>query len=79
MKYEEIQEVIVYEEANRLIAAIYPTDAYLANQEYFDMLIEQYNRGKAKHHQIAMAKLRTCEFKKNHNGKILRNQVREEV
>ncbi len=79
LKYEEIQEVIVYEEANRLIAAIYPTDAYLANQEYFDMLIEQYNRGKAKHHQIAMAKLRTCEFKKNHNGKILRNQVREEV
>ncbi len=78
MKNAGIQEVIVCEEANRLIAYIYPTEEYLGNQEYFDNLIYNYNKKRAKNHQIALVKLRTNEFIKNHNGKILRNMIREE-
>ncbi len=78
MKYDGIQEVIVCEEANKLIAYIYPTDEYIANQAYFNNMIYNYNRNKPKNHQIAMVKLRTNEFIKNHNGKILRDKIREE-
>ena len=56
---------------------IYPTDDYLADQEYFDNLIYDYNRNKPKNHQIAFVELRTKEFKKNGNGKILRDKIRE--
>ena len=78
LKNEGIAEVVVYEDANKLIAYIYPEDEYIANQEYFDNLIYNYNKDKPKNHQIAMVKLRTKEFVKNNNGKILRNKVREE-
>ena len=78
MNYKEIDEVVVYEEDNKLVASIYPTEEYLANQEYFDNIIYNYNKNKPKNHQISMVRLRTQEFIKNHNGKILRNKVREE-
>lgn len=72
-----IAEVIVYEDSNHLVASIYPTEDYLNNQEYFDHLIYKYNQNKPKNHQIAFVKLRTKEFIKNNNGKILRNKVEE--
>ncbi len=78
MKNAGVSEVVVYEEANKLIASIYPTQDYLANQEYFDELIYKYNQNKPRNHQITMVKLRTNEFIKNHNGKILRDKVRED-
>ena len=77
LKDKSIREVVIYEESNRLIAYIYPTDDYLADQEYFDNLIYDYNRNKPKNHQIAFVELRTKEFKKNGNGKILRDKIRE--
>ena len=79
LKYKEIEEVIVYEDDNRLVACIYPSEEYISNQEYFDNLIYNYNKDKPKNHQIAMVKLRTNEFIKNHNGKILRDKIREEI
>ena len=77
MKDKGIAEVIVYEDSNKLVASIYPTEEYLGNQEYFDNLIYKYNKDKPKNHQIAFVKLRTEEFPKNNNRKILRNKVRE--
>ncbi len=71
-------EVIVYEEDNKLVTSIYPNEEYLGDQEYFDNLIYNYNKDKPKNHQIAWVKLRTTEFIKNNNGKILRNKVGEE-
>jgi len=79
LKDKAINEVVVCEESNKLIAYIYPTDDYLGDQEYFDNLIYNYNKNRPKNHQIALAKLRTEEFIKNNNGKILRDKVREEV
>ncbi len=78
LKDKGIMEVIVYEEGNKLVASIYPTEEYLGNQEYFDSLIYKYNHNKPKNHQIAFVKLRVKEFPKNNNKKILRNKVREE-
>ena len=79
LKDQAVQEIVVYEDSNKLIACIYPTEDYLANQEYFDDLLYKYNKDKPKNHQVALVKLRTSEFIKNNNGKILRNKVREEV
>ncbi len=79
LKDKAVNEVVVCEESNKLIAYIYPTDDYLGDQEYFDNLIYNYNKNRPKNHQIALAKLRTEEFIKNNNGKILRDKVREEV
>ena len=78
LKDKGIMEVIVYEEGNKLVASIYPSEEYLGNQEYFDNLIYKYNRNKPKNHQIAFVKLRMEEFPKNNNKKILRSKVREE-
>lgn len=77
-KDKGISEVVVTEEANKLIAYIYPEDEYLGEENYFDNLIYNYNKNKPKSQQLAMVKLRTSEFIKNNNGKILRNKIREE-
>lgn len=75
---KNIREVVVYEQDNKIIASIYPTDDYIGNQKYFNSLIYKYNRSVPKNHQIAMVRLRTTEFKKNNNKKILRSKVLEE-
>lgn len=75
---KNIREVVVYEQDNKIIASIYPTDDYIGNQKYFNSLIYKYNRSVPKNHQIAMVRLRTTEFKKNSNKKILRSKVLEE-
>ena len=76
-KDEAVNEVIVYEENNNLVASIYPEEEYMGDQEYFDNLIYEYNKDKPKNHQISYVKLRTTEFIKNNNKKILRNKVKE--
>ena len=68
-------EVVVYSMNNQLIAEVYPEDGYLGDQEYFDNLIHNYNLDKPKNRQIALVKLRTEEFIKNNNRKILRSKV----
>ncbi len=73
-----VSEVIVASQDNHLIAYIYPSENYLQNQEYFDNLIAKYNKKVPKNHQIAKAVLRTTEFKKNNNRKILRDRIMEE-
>ncbi len=78
LKDEAVLEVVVYAQNNRIIASIYPNEEYLGNQEYFDKLIYNYNKGKPKNHQIAFAILRNKEFIKNNNGKILRDKVLKE-
>jgi long-chain acyl-CoA synthetase len=78
LKNDAINEVIVYEDDNKLVAYIYPSEDYLGDTDYFDNLIYEYNKNKPKNHQIAFVKLRTKEFKKNNNRKILRDRIMEE-
>ncbi|MBR6690605.1 MAG: AMP-binding protein [Bacilli bacterium] len=73
-----VREVVVYEQDNKIIAAIYPNDDYMGDNKYFNSLIYKYNRTVPKNHQVAMVRLRTTEFIKNNNKKILRNKVMEE-
>ena len=57
---------------------IYPEEEYLGDQEYFDELIYEYNKNKAKNHQISLVELRTTEFVKNNSKKIIRSKITEE-
>lgn len=78
-QYKGISEVIVYEENNKLIASIYPEEEYLGNTSYFSGIIYKYNKTVPKNHQISEVRVRTKEFIKNSNKKILRNKVKEEI
>lgn len=78
LKDEGVEEVVVYEKDKHIIASIYPSEKFLNNQEYFDNLIKSYNSDKPINHSIVQVKLRTTEFIKNNNRKILRNKVEEE-
>jgi long-chain acyl-CoA synthetase len=78
MKDEAVVECVVFDKDNKIIASIYPSDEYMGDQEYFDNLIYEYNKDKPKNRQIALVLLRTEEFIKNNNKKILRNKVMEE-
>ena len=78
IKDKGVEEVVVYSKDNKIVAEIFPTEDYIADQEYFDELIYKYNQDKAKNHQIAYAKLRTTEFKKNSSKKIIRSEVGKE-
>ena len=74
-----VVEVIAYQDDNRIIVSVYPNRKYMGDQEYFDELIGEYNKGKPKNRQIAFVRLRTSEFPRNNNGKILRDKtIREE-
>ncbi len=73
-----VAETVVYESNNRIIASIYPNEGYMGDQDYFDELIYEYNKDKPKNRQIALVKLRTKEFPRNNNTKIMRKQVIEE-
>ncbi len=76
-KDEAISEVVVYEKDKKIVASIYPADSYLADQEYFDNLISEYNKTQPVNRQIAYVTLRTTEHVKNSNKKILRGKVEE--
>lgn len=78
MKDKGIMEVVVSTLNNQLVAYIYPSEDYLGNTTYFNNLIYKYNKMVPKNHQISKCILRTTEFKKNNNHKILRNKVMEE-
>ena len=73
-----VTEVIVYAYHNRIIASFYPDESHLSDQDYFDNLIYRYNSDKPKNRQIALAIVRTTEFPRNRNGKILRDKIIEE-
>ena len=77
-KDNAVEEVIVCESDNKLTAVIYPNSDYLNNEEYFDNLIYEYNKDKAKNHQVTNIILRDKEFIKNNNGKIIRAKALED-
>lgn len=78
-KYEGICEIIISERNDRLIAIIYPQDTYEEDREYFENIIYKYNKNKPKNRQISYVEITKKEFKKNNNGKILRNEIKENI
>ena len=78
LKDKGVNEVVVYSKDNKLVAMIYPEEEYLGDQEYFDELIYDYNKDRAKNHQISLVELRKTEFVKNNSKKIIRSKITEE-
>ena len=73
-----IAEVMAYADGNRIVVSVFPNKSYMGDQEYFDELIGEYNKGKPKNRQIAFVRLREEEFPRNNNGKVLRDKLIKE-
>jgi long-chain acyl-CoA synthetase len=78
MRDSAVEEVLVYGEDKVITAEIYPTQEYIDNREYFDLLINGINSGQPQYKQIIRIKLRSKEFEKNSSKKILRYKVTED-
>lgn len=79
LKYEAVQEVLVYEQSQTIVAEIYPDTDYLKEndsdvdvQEYFDNISSEVNRNRPIYKQVGEILLRDSEFPKNTSKKILR-------
>lgn len=79
LKYEAVQEVLVYEKNQTIVAEIYPDTDYLKEndsdvdvQEYFDRIRSEVNRKRPIYKQVGEIFLRDSEFPKNTSKKILR-------
>ena len=66
-------EVLVYEDNKKIVASIFPEEAFLGNKEYFDKLVKKINFPRPAYKHITEVRLRDTEFKKNSSKKILRN------
>lgn len=72
LREEAIEEVMVYEESSAIIAEVFPKEAYMENEEYFNELLKEINSRLPLYKQINKIKLRKSEFEKNSSRKILR-------
>lgn len=79
LKYEAVQEVLVYKQNQTIVAEIYPDTDYLKEndsdvdvQEYFDRIRSEVNRNRPIYKQVGEILLRDSEFPKNTSKKILR-------
>lgn len=79
LKYEAVQEVLVYEQNGTIVAEIYPDTDYLKQndrdgniQEYFDRICREVNHNRPIYKQVREVRLRDSEFSKNTSKKILR-------
>lgn len=79
LMYEAVQEVLVYEKNQTIVAEIYPDTDYLKEnvsdgtiQEYFDRIRNEVNRNRPIYKQVGVIFLRNSEFSKNTSKKILR-------
>lgn len=85
LRYDEVQEVLVYEQEGSIIAEIYPDEEYGLNepesetmQEHFDKICKEINKKRPLYKQVGRVKLRDSEFEKNTSRKIIRYNSRKE-
>ncbi len=69
---EAVNEVLVYEKDNVIVAEIFPEEEYMGNNEYFEELMKKVNEGRPVYKQVARVVLRDTEFIKNTSKKIVR-------
>lgn len=86
LKYEEVQEVLVYEKDGIIIAEIYPDKEYLNDknedetvQEHFDKIRKEVNKSRPLYKQVSRVCLRDTEFEKNTSRKILRYNRKDDL
>lgn len=86
LKYEEVQEVLVYEQDGIIVAEIYPDKEYLIDanadetlQKHFDKICKEVNKNRPLYKQVKKVYLRNVEFKKNTSRKILRYNRKDDL
>lgn len=72
-----VLEVLAYEENDAITAEIFPDEAHMGQQEYFDAQIKRYNETLPPAQRIRRVVLRQTEFPKNTSRKILRHEARK--
>lgn len=79
LRYEEVQEVLVYEENGIIVAEIYPDESWFSEsmpaeniQGHFEGICKEINHKRPLYKQIGKIYLRDNEFPKNTSKKILR-------
>lgn len=69
-----VNEVLVYDKDNLIIAEIFPEEEYLGNKEHFDAVVAKINNEQPSYKRIAKVILRDTEFIKNSSKKIVRSK-----
>ena len=79
LKFEAVQEVLVREKNQKIVAEIFPSADYIIEnvqtgniQEYFDDIRKKVNDDRPLYKQVSEVILRDSEFPKNTSKKILR-------
>lgn len=76
LKEEGIQEVVVVEKNNQVVALVYPTEEYKTDTNHFQLVRNRYNKRVPITRKIADIILRETEFEKNSSRKILRDRIK---
>lgn len=69
-----VNEVLVYDKDNQIIAEIFPEEEYLGNKAHFDEVVAKINDAQPGYKRIAKVVLRDTEFIKNSSRKIVRSK-----
>ncbi len=70
-----VREVLVYEQESMIVAEIYPEEAFIGDEVYFDQLLRKVNKKLPAYKRVARVILRREEFVKNSSMKIVRYPV----
>lgn len=86
LQYEEVQEVLVYEQDKMIVAEIYPNEDCLpeclrgeSRKKYFDKICKKVNHNRPLYKRVGKVCLRDSEFPKNTNKKILRYNIHTDM
>ena len=77
LKEEGVQEVVVVEKKNQVIALVFPKEEYRTDKKYFQLVRDRYNEQVPVTRQLADIVLRATEFEKNSSQKILRDRIKD--
>lgn len=78
MKFKGVREVVAYSEDDEICVMVFPEEDRLGDKIYFESLRRRYNYSKPRNRKVARITLRTTEFIKNSNQKIIRSKIMEE-
>lgn len=67
-----VNEVMVYDYKNAIVAQIYPEEDYMGKTEYFNELMKKVNEGRPIYKQVSKVILRTEDFIRNTTKKVVR-------
>ena len=77
LRDESVNEVIVYDDENKIVAEIFPTETRIGDESYFNDLIKRINKDQPIYKQVHIVRLRDIPFEKNSSKKILRYTIKE--